>query len=284
MLYSTTTPAGYLQADLFEQWTAYWQEVDFQDFTPVSVDGISAAGGGTYPMVAQKVARPRPIGTVGTLLAVGVVQYQPSNSQTGFSFLVGLTQKPGETAFVWRTLTLLPEPAWSCGSFDGGRILIAGQSGSVYEYVPGQGTLRNIPVGPKTVRLYSNGSVNLFAFDPDGGTYALFNGIHTNGASFGIVLAEFAYAGFADISSAQLGTPLMFALAVDPLDGRVFAASDSSVFTFKPEERKWYAAGSGLPANPHASNLSVVPDANGTMVAYLSTWGRSVWRAVVGRW
>jgi hypothetical protein len=61
----------------------------------------------------------------------------------------------------------------------------------------------------------------------------------------------------------------------------VFAATDDKVYISRNLGKTWQPASSGLPARPHCCDLQFVAPPGGERVLYLSTFGRSVWRAVV---
>jgi hypothetical protein len=61
--------------------------------------------------------------------------------------------------------------------------------------------------------------------------------------------------------------------------GRLFAASDVDVFSSADGGQTWVDASVGLPACPHCTDLRIGSDADGGSTLYLTTYGRSVWRA-----
>ena len=58
----------------------------------------------------------------------------------------------------------------------------------------------------------------------------------------------------------------------------VFVATDKSVYMSRDNGDHWQQAASGLPARPLCSDLSFASDGTNHFM-YLSTFGRSVWRA-----
>lgn len=62
----------------------------------------------------------------------------------------------------------------------------------------------------------------------------------------------------------------------------LFAASDARVFLSRDSGDTWAPASDGLPRRPHCSELSFVAQPDGARFLYLSTWGRSAWRARLG--
>jgi hypothetical protein len=72
-------------------------------------------------------------------------------------------------------------------------------------------------------------------------------------------------------------------LARDPERTSIYAATDSSVYVSRDPKGAlgdtWMLASHGLPKRPHCGDLSYVAQADGERWLYLSTYGRSVWRA-----
>jgi len=69
----------------------------------------------------------------------------------------------------------------------------------------------------------------------------------------------------------------------DRSTGRLFGATDADVFVSDDHGRTWVDASAGLPARPHCADLRIAADGNGGFDLYLSTYGRSVWRATIAR-
>jgi hypothetical protein len=63
--------------------------------------------------------------------------------------------------------------------------------------------------------------------------------------------------------------------------GRLFAASERDVFTSTDGGRTWSDASVGLPAMPYCTDLRIGDDADGGRTLYLTTYGRSAWRAKI---
>jgi hypothetical protein len=62
-------------------------------------------------------------------------------------------------------------------------------------------------------------------------------------------------------------------------DGNLYAATDKRVFISSDNGDTWQDASQGLPARPHCSDLRYIVTKDGTSALYLSTWGRSLWKA-----
>ena len=63
--------------------------------------------------------------------------------------------------------------------------------------------------------------------------------------------------------------------------GRLFAGSERDVFTSTDGGRTWRDASVGLPASPHLTDMRIGDDADGGRSLYLTTYGRSAWRAKI---
>jgi hypothetical protein len=63
----------------------------------------------------------------------------------------------------------------------------------------------------------------------------------------------------------------------------LFAATDDKVYTSRDKGlslgNAWMDASQGLPKRPHCGDLRYVPQPSGRKFIYLSTYGRSIWRA-----
>ena len=69
-------------------------------------------------------------------------------------------------------------------------------------------------------------------------------------------------------------------------DGRniaVFVAFDDKVLVSEDLGNNWTNASASLPRRPHCAGLRLARTSNGEDVLYLSTYGRSVWKAPVKR-
>src|SRR5262249_36193224 len=62
-------------------------------------------------------------------------------------------------------------------------------------------------------------------------------------------------------------------------DGNLYAATDKRVFISSDNGDTWQDASQGLPARPHCSDLRYIVTKDGASALYLSTWGRSLWKA-----
>jgi hypothetical protein len=68
---------------------------------------------------------------------------------------------------------------------------------------------------------------------------------------------------------------------VEGSTGRLFAASDADVFSSVDGGRTWKDASVGLPGMPRISDMRVGADDAGGNTLYLTTYGRSAWRATI---
>jgi hypothetical protein len=61
----------------------------------------------------------------------------------------------------------------------------------------------------------------------------------------------------------------------------LFVCTDSNVYSSRDQGDSWQLASTGLPRRPHCTALRAVAHANGQGFLYLSTFGRSAWRATL---
>ena len=67
----------------------------------------------------------------------------------------------------------------------------------------------------------------------------------------------------------------------DLSSGRLFAASATDVFSSDDGGQSWKDASLGLPVTPYCTDLRIGADADGGSTLYLTTYGRSVWKATI---
>jgi hypothetical protein len=202
------------------------------------------------------------------------------------------------TSLAWKWLANAPEGVASCASFDGSTILVGGASGRTYSYDTSSGRFTAIPVESAITKPYPNGTVDWIIFDEDGNAFGLYNGSSpaqsspsSSGAEFGVVVQLESSGGlggarhspvWTDLSRGQLPVEWLYGLAVSPLDGRLFVATDSTVYSLAADRSQWVSVSAGLPACPHCSALCIGRDPSGLAWLYLSTYGRSAWMMLLG--
>ncbi len=78
-----------------------------------------------------------------------------------------------------------------------------------------------------------------------------------------------------------VGAGTLFALEMDRTTNppTLFAATDSRVYVSRDSGGTWQSASQGLTRRPHCADLRFVNQSDGAHFLYLSTYGRSVWRA-----
>jgi hypothetical protein len=87
------------------------------------------------------------------------------------------------------------------------------------------------------------------------------------------------YAGGTWTALREAGDWLTF--TADPSSGRLFAASESDVFSSGDGGQTWKDASLGLPVCPYCTDLRIGADADGGSTLYLTTYGRSAWKAQI---
>ncbi len=61
----------------------------------------------------------------------------------------------------------------------------------------------------------------------------------------------------------------------------IFAATDDKVYISRDLGNSWQQASEGLPSNPHCCDLRFIDSLEGNRSLYLSSFGRSIWRASI---
>jgi hypothetical protein len=77
------------------------------------------------------------------------------------------------------------------------------------------------------------------------------------------------------------GREYIFAMDMDRSENNLFVATDSRVFVSPDLGVTWKSVSVNLPARPHCSDLRFSLQPDGTKYLFLSTYGRSLWRARV---
>jgi hypothetical protein len=247
-----------------------WDE-DTQRFPrgPGAVIAADDKPGGVAPSAVEVVVAPSHrrngklvfavVGSLGTGDIHGLVAADPRG------------EKPDAREVSLVRLGSVGAPVSALGSQDGATVLVGtttgrilaldSASGTVTEYaLPdlADGVVSRIEVFPTPAKLGALPD-NAFALMGDGILH--FNGLFwstTNGSGW----TTFSY---------------------DRSTDRLFGATDADVFVSDDHGRTWVDASAGLPARPHCADLRIAADGNGGLDLYLSTYGRSVWRATIAR-
>ncbi len=161
------------------------------------------------------------------------------------------------------------------------------------QYITAVGSSKGLTIFVGT----SEGST--FAFDTRSGSpLELSVPIRSNlGASVGRIVVQSTTQVFATFNTGNIGFILrlegfhwhaaggstLLAVEIDRTVNppTLFAATDPGVFVSRDAGDTWQGASQGLPWRPHCTDLRFVAQAEGAHYLYLSTYGRSVWRAVV---
>jgi len=116
--------------------------------------------------------------------------------------------------------------------------------------------------------------------DSRGNAYALWNSSYAADTASSAILSRDPATGWRDPGTSP-GDTHYFGLDVDDLDW-LYAITDRQVIVSVNAGRDWALAGRiGLPKTPHCADIRFVrfPPPENTPYLYLSTHGRSVWRA-----
>lgn len=159
------------------------------------------------------------------------------------------------------------------GTLDGTAVFIGTNSGRMYKLSVKPGTIvagQSVPVTlPSGV---PQGAVQRIVALSASSAFATFNSGWT-----GRVLK---YNGTAwTTSDSGLPGHAYFGLECDDTGSLLFAAADDLVFVSRDGGTTWKNCSSGLPKQPHCSDLRFARDSTGAGWLYLSTFGRSAWQA-----
>jgi hypothetical protein len=194
-------------------------------------------------------------------------------------------------------------------SLDGHTVFVGANNSRIFAFDSAQGTSLQLPIvlpKPYPSAVQTGGTVTRIVALPDHSAFALLNGV-----TFAPPKAD---PSLPVIGIYQLPVTLSFVLrldglqwvptawkatmAVTELDGylygidvvthnrphAIFVATDNQVYGSVDDGASWKLASSGLPARPHNADLRYAagPGQEAGWL-YLSTFGRSVWRAYMGQ-
>ena len=158
----------------------------------------------------------------------------------------------------------------SLASWDGHNMYVGTSDGRIFALDAQQGGALELNV---TTRTGDGTAITcLLEYDAHGGAFAILGKDllkQTNDFAFRKVGGLPDETLFAVEAQTQRGEPL------------VLVATDSRVYISRNGGRSWRGASSGLPERFHGADLRIGPSFGEDAVLYLSTFGRSVWRAPI---
>lgn len=167
----------------------------------------------------------------------------------------------------------VPDSISALGSLDGTAVLIGTSTGRAFQLAPsgkmpvGATALTvaaNVPPGAMTRILVLSANLAFANYNNgDRGSIIRFDGQNWGRADAGLP-------GDACYGLASRGT------------GLIFTCTDDKVFSSRNQGKVWNNASTGLPKRPHCADLRTGALPGGDDVIYLSTFGRSVWVALLG--
>jgi hypothetical protein len=190
----------------------------------------------------------------------GNVAWQPS-----------LASLPADAAGKATAITSLHGDRLWAGTNDGRIFVILSATGEIVEF--------------ETPHAATPGSVDRILVLPDESAYAAYN----TGGGQGLLLQQHGFAwdplGANQYVAAGNGLPggLIYALTADTATNppTLFLAADNLVYISRDKADTWELAGWGLPRQAQCVDLHVASHSNGRRYLYLTTFGHSVWRALL---
>lgn len=172
-------------------------------------------------------------------------------------------------------------PITALGSADGGMVFVGQSGGLIYAINTDQQTIQQLTVVP--LRNSSQGdagaSVDRIVVLSNNLAFAILSNsqfapgnfiLHWDGVSWNAVGVGKGLPGDQFAALETTNPKPLFTL---------FAATDKQVFESDDNGDTWQAQSGGLPTRPHCTDLRFVTEPTGARFLYLSTYGRSVWRA-----
>jgi hypothetical protein len=161
------------------------------------------------------------------------------------------------------------------GSLDGTAVFAGTGSGRMYKFTPSPGHVvaaQSLPVTlPASV---PQGAVQRIVVVSNSVAFATFNNgwsgrlLKFNGTSW-------------TITDSALPGGAYFGLECDDTGAQLFAAAADRPFVSRDGGTTWLDCSTGLPKQPHCSDLRFGRDSTGAGWLFLSTFGRSAWQALV---
>jgi hypothetical protein len=183
----------------------------------------------------------------------------------------GLFAEANGNGIRWERLGSVPVGAnqaiTAVGSSTGNTVFVGTSEGRMFALTSQTGSVRDLNVPVKS----NLGSiVGRIVVQSDSLAFAIFN----TGA-VGFIMR------WDGIRVSAVGGGTLFALETNWTTSprAVFAATDGNIYVSRDNGNTWQLARQGLPRRPHCSDLRFVIQGDGARYLYLSTYGRSVWRA-----
>ncbi len=193
----------------------------------------------------------------------------------------------------WQTIGLLPPFAQgnvtALGSLHGDIIWIGTSEGRIFSMGSRKpaGSDFSMAFEFATPRESQPGEVDHFVIMSDALAYAIYN--TASGGGLILQLNFFSWDALGSNSNVAKGAGLptnegkFYAMATDrdASPHTLFAATDNHVYVSRDDGDTWQLATYGLPRRPHCADLRVDAGDSRAKFLYLSTFGRSVWRAAL---
>jgi hypothetical protein len=185
----------------------------------------------------------------------------------------------------WQSLGLLPSEGRvrALASLQGDSIWIGTAEGRIFA----MGSKSGSAIEFATPRNSQPGGVDRFLIVSEELAYAVYNTTAGAGLILQSNLLNWDPLGSNSGVAKGVGLPTnegsLYAMAIDR-DARppaLFAATDNRVYVSRDEADTWQLATSGLPKRPHCADLRVDRGDGHNRFLYMSTFGRSVWRAAL---
>jgi hypothetical protein len=243
----------------------------------------NGSGMDPHGVIPVRGARPNPNGLVAAPVEiVNSPQYRNGAGQWMFAVagvtpdVYGLFADGDGSDLHWEYLVSLPigtEGIGALGSGNGLTIYTSTGAGRIFATSP-TGPPQELNVVP---RRDGNGTIPRIIVQSETLAFAIFNRggggliLRLNGPQW-----EAMGSGLPDTTFYGMDTD--WTILPKPL----FVATDDQVYVSRDDGNTWQAASQGLPRRVHGSDVRFVSEPGGAKYLYLSTYGRSLWRARLG--
>lgn len=173
----------------------------------------------------------------------------------------------------WTPLASVSEQITAVASGDGNHVIIGTDQGHLFRCATPSGIVTEMALSPIVDNLPTS-SIDRLLVQSDTLMFALHHAGYVLRFDGGVwdILPSLPVQGYAALETDWTTNPKV-----------VYLATDTSVFASADNGESWSNESSGLPASPHCADLRFVVQPDESRYLYLGTYGRSLWRAFLGR-
>jgi hypothetical protein len=260
---------------------AQWDASQFNDIGQVSSNGLSDIPANPVCAIVNAPLKRNPANQLMLAVAAG--------DSTGYGVygIFADSQGPG---MHYELLGRIPiglglGPVTALGSSDGSVVFVGMSGGLIYAINTNQQTISKLPIVPlqNSSEGDAGASINRIVVVSNNLAFAILSNSRYAGGKNFILRWEGSSWNAVGVGQGLSTDQQFYALETTPPKPlfTLFAATDTQVLESDDRGDTWQVQSGGLPARPHCSDLRFVTEPTGARLLYLTTYGRSVWRAVL---